>query len=174
MQKPSRAHGSTVQAQVCKAKERCQIRRVQRSDSTEVSSGGVAMILHAGRGRHRQHRDRRYRGHQCNLHRSHDLRGFAQCRYGRLALAARSYGSRSLSMLGGPYVGWLPRTMPAASLNHRSGESPETRRAPCPSTGANSTVRSNPDAISLRNCIFRLYTPRQPRMCDFYHSRGIA
>ena len=51
---------------------------------------------------------------------------------------------------------------------------PGDMQSAIPSTGANSTVRSNPDAISLRNCIFRLYTPRQPRMCDFYHSRGIA
>jgi hypothetical protein len=32
-----------------------------------------------------------------------------------------------------------------------------------PSTGAKSTVRSNPDAMSLRNCMVCLYTSGQQR-----------
>jgi hypothetical protein len=47
---------------------------------------------------------------------------------------------------------------------------PGDTQSAIPSTGANSTVRSNPDAISLRNCMICLYTARQRRICDFYHS----
>jgi hypothetical protein len=45
----------------------------------------------------------------------------------------------------------------------------EMQRA-SPSAGAKSTVRSNPDATSLRICILFLYTKGKFHPCDFYHS----
>ena len=44
----------------------------------------------------------------------------------------------------------------------------ETQSA-SPSTGAKSTVKSNPDAMTLRNCIVCLYTRYQIEICDFNH-----
>ena len=125
------------------------------------------MYIHAGRGRHRQHCYRRCRGHQCNLHRSHDLRCFAQCRYGRLALAAWSYGAEA-----GPCLATQPaRCVFIAQCPQQAlAIVPGDTQSAIPSTGANSTARSNPDAISLRNCMICLYTARQPWICDFYHS----